>query len=212
SARAHVTPGKTGPHPRGGGSRRGRGGGPPGPPPPPRSRRSSRPGSTRSRCPDGPSAPRSPADHTTRPAASPVPAPHTTPDSDHRMTHVPPGCLAVISSHRCPLELERGSFNNSHSPSSEGIPMPQVRASTKVSRWIEAQNREQVWRGVCSGHRGRFARGGNHRRTLGHTRTAIPRGHRAARQVDRDCGPAAIWLYRTAVLPVIASLRREPHS
>src|SRR5207248_252748 len=78
----------------------------------------------RSRSVGGPSAPRCWAAHTTRPAASPVPDPHTTPGSDHQRMRAPPDCHAVISSHRCPLEHGTEASVTSILPVQRASPCP----------------------------------------------------------------------------------------
>ena len=54
------------------------------------------------------------------PAPSPGPGPPATRDSGHQTSHGSSPAHATIALARCPLQLDDGSFSNSHRPSSEG--------------------------------------------------------------------------------------------
>ncbi len=70
--------------------------------------------------------------------ASPGPARHTTPNSDHRTPRPQRGQHATIAPDRCPLDSDDGRFDNSHSSRSEGIFTRAAPAKLDVYRWIQA--------------------------------------------------------------------------
>src|SRR5574338_346674 len=75
----------------------------------------------------------------TRPAASPVPDPRTTPSLDHQTMHGPRQKRVVTSPARCPLEPEDLSLKNFDLASSEGIIAYGAPPSHLSHRWIEAK-------------------------------------------------------------------------
>ena len=65
-------------------------------------------------------SPPDPADSPAAPGPSPGPGPPGTRDSGHQTSHRSSPGHATIALARCPLQLDDGSFSNSHRPSSEG--------------------------------------------------------------------------------------------